>query len=90
MSLAVKSITAIIMMGIFVMNLLAVIGMGYLTKFSFHNENKVLGVETDKMCYAYKRTTRFHKVITCFILDRIGVNVFNGYEQLHFYNFILR
>ena len=47
MSLAVKSITAIIMIGIFVMNLLAVIGMGYLTKFSFHNENKVLGVATD-------------------------------------------
>ena len=56
MSLAVKSITAIIMIGIFVMNLLAVIGMGYLTKFSFHNDNKVLGVKTDLRCVTLTNT----------------------------------
>ena len=50
MSLAIKSISAIILIGIFVMNLLAVIGMGYLTKISFHNDNKVLGVKTDLRC----------------------------------------
>ena len=50
MSLAIKSISAIILIGIFVMNLLAVIGMGYLTKFSFHNDNKVLGQPTNVRC----------------------------------------
>ena len=38
------------------MNLLAVIGMGYLTKFSFHNDNKVLGVKTDLRCVTLTNT----------------------------------
>lgn len=58
MSLAVKSITAIIMIGIFVMNLLAVIGMGYLTKFSFSNEKPptVLQLEDNWRCVKLTNT----------------------------------
>ena len=58
MSLAVKSITAIIMIGIFVMNLLAVIGMGYLTKFSFSNEKPVtvIPLPNDVRCVTLTNT----------------------------------
>lgn len=58
MSLAVKSITAIIMIGIFVMNLLAVIGMGYLTKFSFHSEKPpcLIDLPDDTRCITLTNT----------------------------------
>jgi len=56
MSFAMQSITTIILVGIFVMNIIAVIGMAYLTKFSFNNENIVLGVKTNIRCIELTNT----------------------------------